>query len=188
MARPGSTRLDGKAARAKVWSALAGVAVAGLPGCGGVGRPSGVGGTEHALLGAPAPAFEVPRQNGPGTVSLESARGKVALVDFWATWCEPCRESFPAYQALADRHAGSLEVLAISVDESTEGVGAFAEKAGVKFPVGWDEGQRVSEEWKPPGMPSSFLVDRNGLVRFVHSGFRAGDEVGLGQEVASLLE
>jgi thiol-disulfide isomerase/thioredoxin len=111
----------------------------------------------------------------------------VVIVDFWATWCEPCRQSFPAYQKLVEHFAGKLVVLAISVDESPSDISAFAAATGAKFPIAWDDGQRAARSYDPPKMPTSFLIDKSGIVRFVHAGFSIGDEVEIQREVQSLL-
>ena len=143
-------------------------------------------GAEHPLLGASAPALDVPAADGKGNVALADHVGKVVIVDFWATWCEPCRQSFPAYQRLVERAGGKVVVLAVSVDEEPSGIGAFVRETGVKFPVGWDEHQTAAKSYEPPTMPTSFVIDANGIVRFVHAGFSAGDERALESELQSL--
>src|SRR5688572_19715259 len=70
----------------------------------------------HQLVGRSAPAFDLPAQAGGSRASIDRARGKVILVDFWATWCDPCKESFPRYQALMEEFDGDLEIIGISVD------------------------------------------------------------------------
>lgn len=156
-------------------------------GCGGLGSAKHPGG-DHALLGAVAPDFEVAQQNGDGKLSLELASGKVTIIDFWATWCEPCKASFPAYQKLADKYPSDVVVLALSVDDDPGGIARFVGETHVRFPVGWDDGKRVSERYEPPSMPTSFVLDRGGVVRHVHAGFRAGDESNLDAEVAALVK
>ncbi|MFO7177693.1 MAG: TlpA disulfide reductase family protein [Pseudomonadota bacterium] len=141
---------------------------------------------EHPLLGAPAPAFELPTADGASRVSLAEHAGKVVVVDFWATWCKPCRASFPAYQAIVDDFGPDVVVIGVSVDEEPEGIPAFAQATGVRFPLVWDEGQGVSQRYSPPTMPTSFVVDRSGIVRFVHTGFVPGDEQTLRAEIERL--
>lgn len=143
--------------------------------------------TEHPLLGSSAPPVELPRADASGKVKLSAYAGKVVIVDFWATWCEPCRESFPAYQALVDEFGGKVVVLAVSVDESPNDIAGFAKSTGVKFPIAWDEGQSAAQSYQPPKMPSSFVVDKHGIIRFVHAGFSRGDENELREELRSLL-
>lgn len=142
---------------------------------------------EHPLLGAPAPAFDLPTADGASRVSLAAHAGKVVVVDFWATWCKPCRASFPAYQAIADDHGADVVVIGVSVDEEPEGIPAFAEATGARFPLVWDEAQGVSQRYSPPTMPTSFIVDRSGIVRFVHTGFVPGDEQAVRAHIEQLL-
>jgi peroxiredoxin len=150
------------------------------------GGPSSSAGETHPLVGAPAPAFELAALGG-GQESLAAHAGKVVLVDFWATWCQPCKQSFPAYQKLAERLGGDLVVLGVSQDDDSKGIPAFRSETGAKFPLLWDDGKSVAKSYDPPTMPTAFIVDQSGIVRFVHVGYRAGDEATLEREVRSLL-
>jgi peroxiredoxin len=141
----------------------------------------------HPLVGAPAPEFELPALGGGGAQSLAAHAGKVVVVDFWATWCQPCKQSFPAYQKLVQRLNGELVVVAISQDDDTKGIAAFVAETGATFPIVWDDGKAVAKRYDPPTMPSAFVVDKAGIIRFVHVGYRAGDEAALEDEVRSLL-
>ena len=143
---------------------------------------------QHPLLGAAAPAFELASPDGKQKVDLASHVGKVVVVDFWATWCTPCHESFPAYQRLAEKFSGQVVVIGISVDEDPAGIAKFAKETGAKFPLAWDDGQITSKSYQPPTMPTSYVIDKSGVVRFVHSGFHAGEEQELESELNSLLK
>src|SRR6185369_10286318 len=131
--------------------------------------------------------FELHELPGNGVESLAAHAGKVVIVDFWATWCEPCKQSFPAYQKLVTRMAGDLVVIGISQDDDTKGIPLFLSETGVRFPVVWDDGKAVAKAYDPPSMPTAFVVDKSGIVRFVHVGYRAGDEATLEDEVRSLM-
>ena len=160
-----------------------------LPACGGqrgAGASSAEG--EHALIGATAPPFELPARSGDGKVALAETSGKVVIIDFWATWCEPCRDSFPVYQRMVDKFGGKLVVIGVSVDEEPDGIAKFAADTGAKFDLVWDEGQVLSERYKPPTMPTSYILDKNGVVRFVHAGFKSGDDAQIESEVSSLVD
>jgi peroxiredoxin len=157
------------------------------PGSGTAG-PNSAADAEHPLLGAAAPAFELEAPGGQQKVNLAEYAGKVVVVDFWATWCQPCKESFPAYQRLAQKFGSKLSVIGVSVDEDPAGIPKFAKETGAKFPLAWDDGQITSKSYQPPTMPTSFVVDQTGIVRFVHSGFRAGDERAIESEIESLLK
>lgn len=161
----------------------------GLLACGaGATGANSAADAEHPLLGAAAPGFELDAPGGKQKVSLSEYAGKVVVVDFWATWCAPCKESFPAYQRLAQKFGSKLTVIGISVDEDPAGIPKFARETGAKFPLAWDDGQITSKGYQPPTMPTSFIVDQSGIVRFVHSGFRAGDERAIESEIDSLLK
>ena len=97
---------------------------------------------------------------------------RVALVDFWASWCAPCNESFPAYSQLnADFTARGLVVLAISVDQNREAYRSFVERMNPSFPTVRDKDQQLVREVNIPVMPTCYLIGRDGRVRFVHHGF-----------------
>lgn len=152
----------------------------------GSGGGSGSSSTSHALIGAPAPAFELPEVPGGKQQSLAAHAGKVVIVDFWATWCEPCKQSFPAYQKLVSQMGGDVVVVGISQDDDAKGIPKFLSETGAKFPVVWDDGKGVAKAYDPPTMPTAFVVDKSGIVRFVHVGYRAGDEATLEEEARSL--
>ena len=161
-----------------------------LVGCvsGGGGPAASASSSSHPLVGAPAPEFELREASGRGDQSLAAYSGKVVIVDFWATWCGPCKKSFPAYQKLVEQMNGELVVLAISQDDDAKGIPAFLSETGAKFPVLWDEAKLVAKSYDPPTMPTAYVVDKSGIIRFVHVGYHAGDEAMLEEEVRSLSE
>jgi thiol-disulfide isomerase/thioredoxin len=83
-------------------------------------------------------------------VSLQQYAGKVTVVDFWATWCAPCHESFPVYQRISQKYGGQVAVVGISVDEDPAGIAKFVKETGAKFSIAWDEGQLTSKSYQPP--------------------------------------
>jgi cytochrome c biogenesis protein CcmG/thiol:disulfide interchange protein DsbE len=126
-----------------------------------------------ALLapGQPAPALTLP---GPGgqTVTLAGLKGHPVLVDFWASWCPPCRTSIPALDTLyRDFHERGLEVLAINVDERRKDADSFLAGHQYLMPIIFDAGGKSPRDAGVYGMPTSFLVDRSGTIRFVHRGY-----------------
>src|SRR5262245_64206615 len=116
--------------------------------CSPMGGHAANGGDAHGLVGIHAPSFTRPGLFGAGTVSTDNAKGKVLIVDFWATYCKPCAKEFPKLQSLVDKHAGALVVYGLSEDEATDAIGAFAKRTGVRFPIGWDEGNAISQRYK----------------------------------------
>lgn len=124
-----------------------------------------------------------------GTGELPATAGKVVLVDFWASWCTPCKASFPM---MADLHrefaARGLLVAAIGVDEKPAAAVAFAKKLAPPFPALHDREQKLVRAVVVPTMPTSYLIGRDGRVRFVHQGFH-GDATAktLRQQIETLL-
>jgi peroxiredoxin len=140
------------------------------------------------MVGTPAPEFDLPAQHGQSRASLGDARGKVVIVDFWATWCEPCRMSFPKYEALAGKYGDRVMVVGISEDDEPDGIASFAKETGATFTLAWDGDKSVASSYKPEAMPTSFIIDQQGLVCFVHEGFHKGDERAIQQDVEKLLK
>lgn len=153
---------------------------------GGAGSGASSSSASHPLVGAPAPEFQLREVSSGGEQSLSAYAGKIVIVDFWATWCGPCKKSFPAYQKLVQEMNGELVVLAVSQDDDEKGIAAFLSETGAKFPVVWDDAKLVAKSYDPPTMPTAYVVDQSGIIRFVHVGYRAGDEATLATEVRSL--
>jgi thiol-disulfide isomerase/thioredoxin len=118
-----------------------------LAGCGGgdaTGAPAqGAKRTSHPLVGSAVPDFTAPSVNGKGKASVRPNEGRVLIVDFWATWCEPCKKSFPKLQDLYVKYkASGVEIVAVSEDDENEGIPSFGSSFGAKFPLVWDDGNR----------------------------------------------
>jgi thiol-disulfide isomerase/thioredoxin len=167
--------------------ALAAAGCAGPAGHGGGGTSSASsGGDKHAMVGVHAPSFSRPAVVGTSALSTDHAKGKVLVVDFWATYCKPCEKSFPKLQAIADKHPGNMLVYGLSEDESPEDIAAFVKKTGVRFPIGWDQGNAISQR-KLEKMPTSYVVDKKGVIRFVHGGYTEGKDEEIARQVEELL-
>jgi thiol-disulfide isomerase/thioredoxin len=149
--------------------------------------PAQMARTTGAEVGQPAPDLAIHSLNGKGDVRLHDLHGKVVLVDFWATWCAPCKKSFPALEAVASKYPGRVQVVGVNVNDESSGIVDFAKQAGTTFPVGWDDRHSIAERWSVPTMPSTYIVDEAGTVRFVHVGYHDGEEDEMGKEIASLL-
>lgn len=156
------------------------------------GEIASPGGAAHPLVGKPAPEFTAEKVAGEGPASLKEASGKVVIVDFWATYCAPCKKSFPKYQELVDQFAGDLAVIAVSVDEkddvTKEQIEDFAKETGVKFAIVWDKEKSAAGTYSPPKMPSSFVVDKTGTIRHLHAGYESGEEAKIAEEIKALLQ
>jgi peroxiredoxin len=160
--------------------------------CGGAaGSDAASPASGGGLVGNPAPDFHVTTVTGPkAELSLASLRGKVVLLDFWGTFCEPCKKSFPELDALQRRYAsGGLRVIGISEDEDEDKgkIPGFADSYGAKFALAWDADKSIARRYKPDTMPTSLLIDKDGIVRFVHVGFHDGEEVEIERELKGLL-
>lgn len=119
---------------------------------------------------------------------LHQFRGKVLYVDFWASWCAPCAKSFPFMNQLdRDLKGQGLEVLGINLDENPEDASAFLAKHPARFKVVADVGKNCPKDFGVPGMPASYLIDRQGVIRFMHLGFRPGDANQLKSQIEQLL-
>lgn len=181
--------------------ALAGAALA-LAGCGGGGGSSGGatqpdgeatsgGGSDKPATAGGAAEVQGAYITGDGPKSLADAKGKVVIVDFWATYCQPCKKSFPKYQELVEQFGGELAVIAVSVDEPGDVDEAklkeFAASTKVKFPIIWDKEHKTAEAYKPPKMPTSFIIDKDGNIAHQHAGYESGEEEKIAEEVKKLL-
>ena len=137
----------------------------------------------------PQPAWELPLiANGEGTVTDSTYLGRVTYVDFWASWCGPCRLSLPALNRLSKEFdAADFGVLAISVDYVDEDALDFLKRYPVDYPVAIDKTGNSGRDFAVAGMPSGYLIGRDGLIRKVHVGFRKGDEAVLREQIQELI-
>ncbi|HEX7477990.1 MAG TPA: TlpA disulfide reductase family protein [Polyangiales bacterium] len=145
-------------------------------------------GTSFALdAGAKLPEIGLSDLTGK-TVTAASLAGKVVIVDFWATWCAPCREELPMLDKLYQKYrAQGLVVIGVSVDKDVANVRKFLVKLPLSFPITHDAEHQVSGRYQPPRMPSSYVIDKKGIVRFVHGGYRADDAQEFEAQIQSLL-
>lgn len=128
--------------------------------------------TAALVPGATAPALSVP--GGPAAARLDSLRGKVVLVDFWASWCSPCRQSFPWLGELQQRLGPKgLAVVAVNLDKRPGAAASFLAKYPAGFPVVFDPAGAVAEAYGVRVLPTSVLLDRAGRVLAIHPGFDA---------------
>lgn len=124
-------------------------------------------------------------------VKLSALRGKVVLVDFWASWCAPCRESLPVLERLSKSYADKgLVIVGVNIDKTPELARSFLSKnkLTLTFPVVNDKKHEVAGRYEPPTMPSSYVIDKEGRVRGVHAGFKASDATKLEAEIKALLQ
>ena len=140
-------------------------------------------------VGDMAPNFDLPVLDAaPRHYALSNLRGRVVLLDFWASWCGPCRQSFPLYDELRSQlPASDFTVLAVNLDDMIDGPRAFLEEHPVHYTSLADPDGNVAREFGLIGMPSCFVIDRNGVVRARHTGFKPADIDAIRKEVLGLI-
>lgn len=137
----------------------------------------------HAAAGLPVTAGESGER-----FDLSALRGKVVYLDVWASWCEPCRQSFPWMRDMHQRYAErGLVVLAVSIDQTRKGLTDFLDRVEAPFAIGHDAEQVIAATLAIPAMPTALLIDADGIVRRVHGGFEAGDGPELEAAILELL-
>ncbi len=133
-----------------------------------------------------APDIQLPGMQ--GEIKLDELMGKVVYLDFWASWCKPCVKSFPWMKKIKKNYqALDFEVLAISLDKERKLADAFLDKMQVNFLVGFDPEGVTATSYQLRGMPSSFLIGRDGKIYATHIGFRDKDKVKIEQAIKQLL-
>ncbi len=150
-----------------------------------------VGGTWVSGQAAPdGPAPNVTLQSADGRpVRLADLRGHVVLVDFWASWCPPCQKSFPALDSLyRERHDRGLDVLAVNVDEHGQDASAFLDAHPHAMPVFLDPKGEAAQAFQVKAMPTSYLIDRDGRIRFTHTGYTTVTDAAYAREIDDLLK
>jgi cytochrome c biogenesis protein CcmG, thiol:disulfide interchange protein DsbE len=164
-----------------------------LAACGGGAAEGGGAETasaEGGMVGKAAPEFTAEAVTGEGPKNVKEAAGKVTIVDFWATYCGPCKKSFPKYQELIEQFGGDLAVIGVSVDEEDTDKGKleeFVKATGVKFGIVWDKGKSAAKAYSPPKMPTAFVIDKTGVIRHIHAGYGEGEEEKIAEEIKALL-
>ncbi len=133
-----------------------------------------------------APSFTLPAR--AGSVSLDSLRGSVIYLDFWASWCGPCRASFAWMRSLEARYAArGLRVVAVNLDKQRDLADAFLVEHNAPFTVAFDPAGKTARAYRVAAMPTSFLIGRDGRILVRHAGFDAAHVAGLEQQIEEAL-
>ena len=138
-------------------------------------------------LNKPAPDFTLKSLTGKN-LKLSEMAGNVVLINFWASWCGPCREEMPLLNDLHNKYGPlGFSVYGVNVEEDVKGARGFLQDFPVDFPVLLDSSNEVSKQYKVIAMPTTVVVDRDGNVRYLHQGYKSGDEAKYRQMVKKLV-
>ena len=140
-----------------------------------------------AELSGPAPDFVLSARDGR-QVALSELEGQVVLLNFWATWCGPCRQEMPHLEALYERYSDlGFTLLGVNVEEDSSGADKFLAETPVTFPILFDPKSEVSKKYDVIDMPSTVIIDRAGNMRFIHHGYQPGYENEYQAQIRALL-
>jgi len=143
--------------------------------------------TSSEELSGSAPNFDLVSRDG-SRIELADLKGDVVMVNFWATWCGPCREEMPHLEALYQRYRDlGFTLLGVNVEEDSSGADEFLAETPVSFPILFDPQSRVSELYDVVAMPSTVMIDREGGMRFIHHGYKPGYENDYQSQIRALL-
>jgi len=143
-----------------------------------------------AAVDPPAPAFSLPARGG-STIDLSQYKGQVVMINFWATWCKPCREEMPLLEDIYKKYKPmGFTLLGVNVEPNSKDAEVWLGKLNkpVTFPVAFDTESKVTKLYKVVVMPSTVFVDRKGNVRVIHKGYKPGDENEYLTQIRSLLK
>ena len=133
------------------------------------------------------PPIDLPDLNGD-EVDLSALEGKVVVVDFWASWCGPCRKEMPLLQTFHEKYAkDGLVIIGVNLDRSAKKMRSFLEKTTVTFRIVHDPKAKTAQRYAPRAMPTSYFIGRDGKVRYVHEGFTPDDAHPLETRIQALL-
>ena len=129
-----------------------------------------------AAPGAPAPPFSLGARTG-GDVSLAQYKGQVVMLNFWASWCGPCRQEMPLLESIYKKYNKmGFTMLGVNVEPNSQAANDWLKATPVSFPILYDRDSKVSKLYDVAGMPSTVIIDRNGKLRVLHRGYKPGDE------------
>ena len=137
--------------------------------------------------GAPAPAFQLNSNTGK-PLALADFKGQIVLLNFWATWCGPCRQEMPILEQLNRQYHGKgVTLLGINVEPDSAAAVDWLKATPVSFPILFDVDSKVSSLYEVAGMPNTVIVDRKGVVRYIHRGYSAGAENDYLNQIRALI-
>jgi peroxiredoxin len=126
--------------------------------------------------GAPAPQFTLGARSGQN-VSLAQYKGQVVMLNFWASWCGPCRQEMPLLESIYKKYNRlGFTLIGVNVEPDSNAANEWLKQTPVSFPILYDKESKVSKMYDVAGMPSTVIIDRTGKVRVLHRGYKPGDE------------
>ncbi|HQU73464.1 MAG TPA: TlpA disulfide reductase family protein [Calditrichia bacterium] len=144
-------------------------------------------GNADDLLGKKAPAFSLPTVGGKATMALKDFQGKVVLLDFWASWCGPCKKSLPALSEMQDQFRG-LRIVGISIDDKEKNAQRMMKDLSLDMTALFDGKKSVAAAYEVSGMPTAVLIDQKGVVQKVYAGY-THDRIGeMKADIGKLLK
>lgn len=136
----------------------------------------------------PAPTFTLPARSGPA-IAVEQLKGRVVMLNFWASWCGPCRQEMPLLEQMHRRYGPlGFTLLGINVDADSHDAEQWLAKTPVSFPILFDTDSKVSQLYEVTAMPTTVFIDRHGTVRHLHHGYKPGDENEYLDQIRALLK
>jgi peroxiredoxin len=146
------------------------------------------GTANSANIQGKAPNFTLKSNTGKN-IKLSELRGQVVLLNFWASWCGPCRQEMPLLEKLQQRYSAlGFTVLGVNVEEDPSKAKSLLKDIPVSFPILFDTQNTVSKQYNVSAMPSTVMIDRNGNMRYLHTGYKSGDEVQYKKWVKQLVK
>lgn len=128
------------------------------------------------VMAAPAPDFTL-KSNQGNNIRLSELKGQIVLVNFWASWCGPCRKELPAFEKLYQKYQPlGVTILAVNVDDDPAKANELLSEVNISYPVLYDNDQKISELYKVSAMPSTYFINRDGELVNTHRSFKEGDE------------
>jgi peroxiredoxin len=137
--------------------------------------------------GGPAPSFALPARDG-ATVSLSQYKGQVVMINFWASWCGPCRQEMPLLDDIYKKYGKmGFTLIGVNVEPDRKAAESWLKQTPVTFPVLFDTKSEVSRLYSVSGMPTTVFIDRKGNLREVHQSYKPGDENGYLDQIRALM-
>jgi thiol-disulfide isomerase/thioredoxin len=135
----------------------------------------------------PAPQFTLAARGG-NSLSLAQYKGQVVMLNFWASWCGPCRQEMPLLENIYKKYNKmGFTLIGVNVEPDSKAADAWLQQTPVSFPVIYDKDSTVSRAYNVAGMPSTVIIDRKGNIRVLHQGYKAGDENGYQDNIRMLV-